>query len=239
MNAGNGTLVQTPTLYQVPGSGQPILVDFDGDGFIDMAVPIAGNSFGAGLMVMLNNGDGSFKPGVQYSTGTGLVTTSIAAGDFFHDGRNSIAAVDVGFFGCCTTLTVFRNQGNGTFAKVIQRGLAGGAVTILSADVNNDGFIDLITVNGNVGDNSSGTVSILVNTQNGNFAPGVNYAAYSSRGVLVADLNNDGYADLFLYASGFVRLDVLLNDKTGTFSTLPYIPWHPIGGLYVAAARRF
>jgi len=230
INKGDGTFVQPPGLYSVSvGQGGVlagdiwlVAADLNGDGRPDVAV--AG---GGGVAVLLNNGNGVFAAPVYYQTGKGLIQTSLTYGDFFKDGHNHLAVTEVGFFGCCSTLTVFKNQGDGTFVKTFQRGLSGGAVSVISADVNNDGYPDLITANGNT--NGPPTVSVLINRKDGTFADPIDYPANGTRQVRAADLNHDGSVDLVLNGIG-----VLLNNGDGTFAPAKYYSAPGSGNIAIA-----
>jgi hypothetical protein len=226
LSRSNATFA-SPSVYGLAGAGTPVLADFDGDGVLDIAKNIGNGIFGAGFLVMLNRGDGTFKAAVQYSTGTGLVTVSLTAGDFFHEGRQSIATIDVGYFGYQQTLSVFRNQGNGTFVRVIQRDLSLGAESIIAADVDGDGYPDLVTENGNVGDSPDGSVSILLNTQHGDFAAPIDFPARSCRSLTLADLNNDGRLDMVVSGTTWVRYGSLLNSGGGHFAPGVFVPYFP------------
>jgi len=223
MNKGDGTFVEPPAVYSLPiGGGGIIASDFNGDGFPDVAFP--GNG---GFGVMLNHGDGTLGFATFFPSLDGLFNVSIAAGDFSHTGRNDVALIDVGFFGCCSTLTVFRNLGNGTFVRAQRLGLSGGAAFVATADLNKDGFIDLVTGNGNGGL----TFSVLTNNKDGTFAPPVDYPVPQLRKAFPVDLNHDGNTDLVLVQSEQVRLGVALNRGDGTFLPALITPFSPLGGI--------
>src|SRR5262249_25839146 len=122
MNKGDGTFTEPPALYaaDLRGAGFPSVVaaDLNGDSLPDVAF-----SGGGGIGVLLNRGDGSLAPPTYYASSTGLFQESLTVGDFYHDGHNHLALVEVGLFGSSPTMTIFRNQGNGTFAKTQQFGL--------------------------------------------------------------------------------------------------------------------
>ena len=80
---------------------------------------------------------------------------------------------EIGYTKCrCSTLTVFKNQGKGNFTKALQTAAPGGTYSIVTGDLNNDGYADLVTSDAKPG---SG-ISVLLNQQNGAFST-VNYTS--------------------------------------------------------------
>ena len=80
---GDGTF-QTPLTIAVPSPqsiSQLMLVDFNGDGYLDVAS-------GAGDFLLLGNGDGTFQPFQHLGSGG----QGIAAGDFNGDGKPDVAS---------------------------------------------------------------------------------------------------------------------------------------------------
>ena len=72
-------------------------------------------------------------------------------------------------------------------------------------DLNGDGKADLV-----VGDYSSTSVSVLLNTGNGTFTAAVNYGVGTNpTSVAISDLNGDGKPDLVVASANTVS--VLLN----------------------------
>ena len=87
---------------------------------------------------------------------------------------------------------------------------------VAAADVDHDGKLDLATG----GMTSAGEVRISRGDGTGAFTAGATYAAegFITNSVALADLNNDGYADLITAGMGATgELSVRLNDKSGNF----------------------
>jgi hypothetical protein len=91
---GDGTF-QPKVDYPVGSTASTVAIassvvvgDFNGDGHSDLAV--ANNNSGGGTVsILLGNGDGTFRPRVDYATGGGCI--SVAVGDFDGDGRSDLA----------------------------------------------------------------------------------------------------------------------------------------------------
>jgi len=83
-----------------------------------------------------------------------------------------------------------------------------------AGDFNGDGYLDLAVTN-----NSSGTVSILLNNGNGTFTqsstPGVGSAPFAAT---VGDFNGDGSLDLAVANAVSQTISILLNNGNGTFT---------------------
>jgi len=77
---GDGTF-QTAHHLEVGGRPSSVVVgDFNGDGWLDMAVAVLNSS----VAVLLGNGDGSFQDGRLFAAG--YAPASVAVGDFNGDG---------------------------------------------------------------------------------------------------------------------------------------------------------
>lgn len=91
-----------------------------------------------------------------------------------------------------------------------------GTTVELTADFNKDGKPDIAVLQ------NDGTVNILLNNGTGGLATPVSYlnpnysSSYIQQG-FVADVNNDGYADIVEFDSSNGALIVYLNQKNGTF----------------------
>jgi len=123
------------------------------------------------------------------------------------------------------TLSVLTNNGTGGFnlASSPATGSDSGPVSVVAADVNNDGKLDLICANsGNpFGGNSVGhSLSVLTNSGNGIFklasTPTVGPAPSS---VVAMDINGDGKVDLICANSLTNTLSVLTNNGSGVFGS--------------------
>jgi hypothetical protein len=221
-SGGNGA--NAVVIADVNGDGKPDLVVTNWCSFTSCTVP--GNNIG----VLLGNGDGTFQPVMTYPS-LGLYADAIAVADLNGDGKPDLVVANCGFTSqtnCVSTggsgdLAVLLGNGDGTFQGAVPYSLgASGATSVAVADVNGDGFPDLIVATGS---NTAGLVGVLLNDRTGKF-PTV--ATYSSGGLsplalAVADLNGDGKPDVVVANQWTDNTDtssnvaVLLNDGTGKF----------------------
>ena len=196
------------------------VADLDLDGDPDVATASWPNI--PRVTVLRNRGDGMFEPPDAYALPTG--SYEVIAADFTGDGFPDLVAsnTDPNFFG--TSVSLFRNLGDATFAPRVTFPSGSGPVGLAAADFDDDGDRDLAVANwGFFGAGS--TVSILENDGNGSFAPPVAYAAGASPyRVIAEDLNGDGAIDLAasngrVSQSGTAQINLLLNDGSGTFAS--------------------
>ncbi len=104
--------------------------------------------------------------------------------------------------------------------------------SVAAADLNGDGKADLAVAN-----ETSGTVSVLLNEGDGTFAPKVDYATGTSpRSLVATDLNGDGKRDLVIANYGGDTVGVLVNQGSGTFAPPPPTTPPAVGASSVAVA---
>lgn len=181
-----------------------VIGDFNGDGIPDIAFAEYQGG-GPGVELFLGNGDGTFQdPLFPYPHGA----LNIAAGDFNGDGNLDLAllgAVDGG------EMLILLGNGNGTF----QTGQATpnaptASFNFIAADLNGDGYPDLLT------DNGGSVFSVYLGNGDGTFTeqgpklPCVGGGCAAAAG----DLTGDGKLDIvFNQASGapINPLSVLIN----------------------------
>jgi hypothetical protein len=222
LGKGDGTF-QPQVTYPTGLTPDAVAVgDFNGDGKLDLAVvntgcpPSGGTCSGGSISVLLGNGDGTFQQPI--TTNADTVLTSLAVGDFNGDGRLDLA---VGIFGEAEgEVAIYLGNGDGTFKagatyKVgVEESQAPGSIVV--ADFNGDGKLDLATANG-YGSNSA---SILLGNGDGTFQAQVQYpTGLSPNSIATADFNGDGKLDLVVANSdpSANTVSVLLGNGDGTF----------------------
>jgi hypothetical protein len=143
--------------------------DFNGDGKPDLLISNEcvsdADCTQSTVAVLLGNGDGTYQPAM--ASKTGAVLASVAIGDFNRDGKLDVAVnnacPDIG----CTSgsVNILLGNGNGTFQPPVAYPSGGNAFSLEAGDINGDGKLDLIVVNGS---NSAG---VLLGNGDGTFKP--------------------------------------------------------------------
>src|SRR5215216_1124514 len=113
-----------------------VAADLNGDGRLDLAGSGANSA-----AVMLNNGDGTFQPKVQYPVAG--QTQDVAAGDFNSDGRiDLVVTINTPQI----SLSLLLGNGNGTFGTAINFPNTSGfdSPDVVTTDLNNDGKLDVV-----------------------------------------------------------------------------------------------
>ncbi len=159
---------------------------------------------------------------------TGLNLVSLAGGvivdDFDNDG---LLDVVISSMDPCEPLRFFHNNGDGTFTdRTVQAKLGDqlGGLNILQADYNNDGCMDILVLRG--GWEYPVRRSLLRNNCDGTFTDvtresGLAEPATSTQSAVWADIDNDGYLDLFV-ANERGSNQLFRNQGNGTFQDISH-----------------
>jgi hypothetical protein len=208
------------------------LGDLNGDGHLDLAV--ADGATPGNLIIMMADpvNPGHFLAPTKYALPVGANPNAgfaVAIGDLNGDGLNDVAIVSFDVDGNNGMVSIFFNNpaSPGNFMPRVDISTPGEVSSVKIADLNRDGFNDLVIANQGPGQDLNGAAGATVLLQNasapGTFAAAITYpGTIGSLNVAVGDLNGDGYPDVVLASTvptGSGTITVMLNDPTnpGTF----------------------
>ncbi len=198
--------------------------DFNNDGVPDLV------TVGWNIDVLIGQGDGSFVTAASYDLAT---MTIVTAGDFNADGALDLAAAwqKYGMFG---KVDVLLGNGDGTFAPSTTLNPDNQTKSVVSADLEGDGYLDLIVTNFGTSDIS--VFRGLGGSGDGSFQQTTGYVVgTAASGIVAGDLDGDTDVDLAVTnATTTGAVTVLRNSGSGYFQ--PAIAQRPtFGGNLVAA----
>ncbi len=188
-----------------------VLADFNGDKVLDLLVGNGENQPNGTASVLLGTGSGSFGAPISLQV-NGREPEVAATGDFNNDGFADVVTANESTPG---NISILLGDGNGSFTPVPTLLAVGNEPhSVVVADVNKDGRVDLITTN-----IASNNVSVLLGAGNGTFSAAVGYNAGSEpAAATVGDFNGDGKVDIATANSGTNTVSILAGDGLGGFS---------------------
>ena len=199
-----GTFTNVTSYAEVGNSGTTYAItweDYDNDGYLDLWI-------GGDGQLYTNDGDGSFSTSTECGTGD--------------RGGNWIDADNGGYMDLFASLqgSFYDNDGDGAFTeRAAAANLVGSNLgTTAAIDYDNDGYIDFFFANGNTPPGNE----IRENDGDGTFTTidgatiGLSTGESNGETCAVADVDNDGYIDIYYNASATARL--YYNDGDGTFT---------------------
>ena len=188
-------------------AGGVIVDDLENNGLLDVVT--SSYDVCESMHYFHNNGDGTFTDRTAEAGLAGQLSgLNMLQADYNNDGCTDILVLR-GAWEFPMRKSLLRNNCDGTFTDVTREaGLAEPATstqTAVWADIDNDGYLDLLVGNEN------GTSQLFHNKGDGTFedisrAAGVDRKAFT-KGVNAADYDNDGYVDFYvsnLYGGNFL-----------------------------------
>ena len=213
------------TPYVATNPTAVVAVDVNGDGKKDLVVAAGLTNL---LIILTNNGAGFFTSNTAVIAGAaGIYPNSLTAADVNGDGKMDLLCpmYSRNAFNY-SRLAVLTNNGAGGFASAALLITGTNPICATAADINGDGWPDLITAN--AGNFSQTSLSIFTNNRNGGFGSNatINVGSQFDSGlqwVTAADLNGDGFPDLVCACFYDSTLTVLTNNGLGRFTVASVI----------------
>ncbi|UCD17513.1 MAG: PKD domain-containing protein [Candidatus Zixiibacteriota bacterium] len=197
-NNGEGTYGNAINYATIANPYTVIGADLDGDANIDLIVRCVQN-----IAVFWNFGDGTFAEGENIAV-HGNPGGSIVAANLNDDSYIDLAATS-GILD--SRLYVLLNNGDSTFSLPADYQVGTYPMGAISADVDLDGDIDLVTTSLN-----SPYFATLINIGDGSFQPAVNQnIIHGTYGIVSDDFDFDGDADLVVTHSSADLISLLRN----------------------------
>ncbi len=189
--------------------------DLDNDGDIDLAVARAGST--NNVLILLNNGDGTFILSKTYTAGE--YALSLCSYDLNNDSLIDLAVA----YEASNEMSILLNNGDSTFTDTAHYACGTWATSITGGDFNNDSAVDLAVTNA-IDAYTSGRLSIYINKGDGTFMDSVNYpAGWQPYSVFAGDFDDDNNLDLAVADGDYGgRIVVLMGSDSAVFQTPAY-----------------
>jgi hypothetical protein len=207
LNNGTGTFATAVNYVTGQSPRSIIIAELNGDGRLDLAVA---NGTSDNVSVLLNNGGGTFAAPVNYAAG--ITPGSIATGDLNGDGISDLAVANQGRNNQPSRqVSVFLNNGNGTFGAAVNFTIESLPYSVAIGDVNSDGKSDLVVA-------ASSGVIVLINNCTASTLPVtlINLKAYQKTGGIqvewttLTELNSDRFeVEKSIDGQNFTRIGVV------------------------------
>src|SRR6478735_10562195 len=220
VNNGSGSFASAVNFPAGQTPYKITVAKINNDNLLDIVVANEGEK----MNILFNGGSNNFSNRVEKIVQSvvwgGDANANVEAADIDNDNDNDIlysssATTD----GNAAQIALFRNMGNGTFAAVQLINLAvftGGAVDMDVADLNGDGWQDIVGANfqGRIGDG----YQVVLNNGSGNFLPAVvKPAGQSTYTLTTADINKDLKIDVVTCDWYSLQVTIHKNDGNASF----------------------
>lgn len=213
---GDGTFAADTLIAAGTSPGLIAIGDVDGDSELDLAVSALADRT---ANVLTGNGDGTFDSPVSHAvTGGGAGPRGIQLADI--DGDNDLDIV-LGTVDGTDHVSVFINDGSGTFGAEVTFNASGEVNDIAVVDVNGDSNLDIIATS----EDTFEGVLVYLGNGDGTFAAESTFAGNTAGNVSGAfiktsDLNGDGFEDIIRTATTAGVIDIFYSNGDGTFQAV-------------------
>ena len=213
-NLGSHNGLFTPAATPIAVGTTPVAIasaDLNHDGVLDFVTADSGSNT---VTVMLGDGAGNFSAALGSPHTLAASPNSVAIGDLDHNGAPDLAVANG------SNVSVLLGAGDGTFSAPVNWPAGPFASSVVMADFNKDGIMDLAVANAF----NTGTVSVLLGNGSGTFKPPVAYTlpggGPSAWSLAVGDFNRDGNPDIAVADVSNNVIDILIGKGDGTFTTV-------------------
>jgi hypothetical protein len=220
INNGTGTFPAAVPYAAFGAQYRSAVGDFNGDGNPDLVVA---NPYAGKVSILLGSDTGTF--GLQSLFNAGNAPYDVVTGDFNGDGKLDLAVSNTDPSAPAAYILI--GNGDGTFAAPVAYPVNARSDILVTGDLNRDGKLDLVVSNF-----ATGNVSVLLGNGDGSFGVKTDYIGVANSGMILADVNNDGFADV-VTANENGTISVFLGSGLGTL--LPAIHYWTGNSAAIAA----
>jgi hypothetical protein len=181
--------------------------DFNHDGALDL---VTANQNSHNVTVLLGNGDGTFRDGVSYFSGS--FAREVKVGTLDQTGELDLVVANQGN----NTVSVLLGNGDGTFRAPVNYVTGSAPTSLTLADLRGNGVLDILTANYTFGGSTS-SLSVLPGNGDGTFQQPQNYSmGAGAHNVQAADFDGDGNLDIVVAAKNAGAVYVFRGNGDGT-----------------------
>jgi len=229
-NNGHANFAQPASSPEDAGSFPDYIANADIDGDLDQDL-IVSNQESDDLTILRNKGNGNFVEPVTSPEPAGDVPVSVAPADLDGDGDVDLAIANAIEGNATGDVTILLNRGTGNFVAAPSSPEDAGnkPVSVVAANLDNDGDVDLAVAN-----QQGGNVTVFRNNGSANFAeaPGSPETAGSfPQDIVAARLDADAAVDLAVVNQGSSSENVTILRNNGVANFVePATSPEPVGG---------
>ncbi len=215
ISLGNGDGTFQPAVSFATDYGPRFLDtgDLNGDGFLDVATANY-NSPNHTVTVLVGNGNGTFKPPVNYQASPNQNPHGVRVVDVNADGREDLVVL---IYTSAGSIAVLLGNGDGTFQSPLSFAAGASPLDLDVGDLNGDGIVDVLVANSAI-NNGAKTAGILFGIGDGTFKPVEHHSGFPApTTAAISDLNGDSINDIVIGNDGAATISVVLGEPGGKF----------------------